>query len=119
MFACSFYSYLRTSSSSFGVCGAAMFKASTKLFVSKMWGFEVSPHCDVGNFLWFTWFNILGFEVSTPYVDVESSKWGMKFLPPYVGVKSSEWGLKCPPHIWVLNHLGFLDFLHSICHILL
>ena len=52
-----------------------MFKASTRLSISKMWGFEVSP----------------------PYVGVKSSKWGMKFLLPYVGVESFEWGLKCPP----------------------
>ena len=48
-----------------------MFKASTRLSISKMWGFEVSP----------------------PYVGVKSSKWGMKFLLPYVGVESFEWGL--------------------------
>ena len=66
MLACVFCSCLRTSSSSASVCWVDLFKASTRLSISKCGGLKCLTPCDVGNFCWFIGIDILGFEVSPP-----------------------------------------------------
>ena len=86
MLACVFYSCLRTSSSLVCVCWVNLFKASTRLSVSKCGGLKCLPFCDMSNFC-----RSLG-----------SASWGLKCLPQFVGVWLFTRGLKClPPFVGV------------------
>ena len=90
-----FYSCLRTSSSSAGVCWVDLFKASIRLSVFKCWGLKCLP----------------------PFVDVWLFTWGLKYLPPFMDIWLSSWGLKCLPSfvdICLFSGSG----IYSICHIL-
>ena len=86
MLACVFCSCLRTSSSSASLCWVNLFKASTRLSVSKCGDLKCLPPCDVGNFCWVIRFSILGFEVSPPICGCWVTELGFEVSPSIVGV---------------------------------
>ena len=85
MLACVFYSCLRISSSLVRVYWVDLFKASTRLLVSKCGGLKCLPPYDVGNFGWIIRISVLGFEVSPPICECLVIYLGFEVSPPTYG----------------------------------
>ena len=100
MLACVFFSCLRTSSSSVGVCWVDLFKASAWLSVSKCGGLKCLPPYDMGNFGWIIGISVLGFEVSPPICEYLVIYLGFEVSPPLGDVWLFSWGLKYLPPIY-------------------
>ena len=110
--ACVFYSCLRTSSSSAGVCWVDLFEASTGLSVSKYGGLKCLPPCDMGNFGWIIGINVLGFEVSPPICGYLVFLLGFEVSSPVYGCLVVYLGFeKSPPICGCLVILGFWYFI--------
>ena len=94
MLVCVFCNYLRTSSSSAGVCWVDPFRASTRFSVSKCEGLKCLP--PLAMWAIFVW-------------SLGSVFQGLKCLPLIVGVWLFTWGLKCLPpftDVWLFSGSG-------------
>ena len=100
MLAYVFCSCLRTSSFSAGVCWVDLFKASTRLLVSKCGGLKCLPSCDVGNFGWIIGINVLGFEMSPPTYMCLAIYLGFEMSPPICGYLVVYLGFEVSPLIY-------------------
>ena len=83
--ACVFCSCLRTSSSSVGANWVDLFRASTRLLVSKCGGLKCLPLYDVGNFCCIIGISVLGFEVSPLIYESLAIYLGFEVSPPVCG----------------------------------
>ena len=126
MLVCVFCNYLRTSSSSAGVCWVDPFRASTRFSVSKCEGLKCLPPLAMwAIFVWslgsvfqglkclplivgvwlFTW----GLKCLPPFAGIELDSWSLKCLPPFMGIWLFTWGLKCLPpftDVWLFSGSG-------------